>query len=348
MSAVHLRIAALALVATAVAACSPDRAVSLDPMGDPAYGFSLQLTPTNLPRGSVAFVADTTGDPQNDSLKVTLRGLDSLENGHYTVWVGDSAATTFAAATGDLIVIRTDTVLDAFGDPVESADTTTYVGVSSFQNGGPRNTMTFVITRASAGLADTDPFGLVVVTIEDAAGATAPNFARSPLWQLRGAASMMFGHFDPDPANRYVYVPQGRGRVYVRGDIFLINDSSLTRPPQGYFLAAYAVKRDADNNIVDTLYLGPQTSPFPRRDISLRDADVQIVDPLVQTTIPPQILAASVRVDADTVAGLSGPEPYLGVSEVYVTLESKNAVDSRMGPAILLRATAPEIIRFGN
>jgi hypothetical protein len=320
--------------------------VSLDPLCDPAYGFSPQLSPTILPRGSFRVVPDATPAPQNDSVIVTLRGLDSLENGYYSVWVGDSATTAFAAATGNLIVIRTDTVLDAFGDPVESQDTTVYNGVTSFQNGGPRNEMRFAFTRASAGLANTDPLGHVVVTIEDAAGATTPTFDVSPLWGLRGGAALSFGHFDPNPASRYVYVPQGRGRTYVRGDILLINDSSLTRPPQGYFLAAYAVKWDADNNIVDTLYLGPQRSPFPRREISLRDADVQIVDPLVQTTVPPQILAASVRVDADTVAGLSGANPYAGIAEIFVTLESKNAVDARMGPAILLRATVPEIIRF--
>ena len=346
MSAVRYRIAALALVAAFAAACSPDRAVSLDPLGDPAYGVQLVLTPTNLPRGAVAFGAGATA--QEDSLLITLRGLDSLETGHYTVWIGDSAATTFTRADGDLIVIRADTVLDAFGDPVEQPDTNIITGVSSFQNGGPRHRMILDVSRASAGLGDTDPFGLVVVTIEDAAGATTPSFEVSPLWGLRGAAAMSFGHFDPDPANRYVYVPQGRGRAYIRGDIFLINDSSLTRPPQGYFLAAYAIKRDADNNITDTLYLGPQTSPYPRREISLRDADVEIVDPIVQTVTPPQILAASVRADADTVSGLSGDEPYLGFSEVFVTLESKAKPDSRMGPAILLRANIPDIVRFGS
>jgi hypothetical protein len=346
MSAVRLRLAALALAATATAACSPDRAISNNPLGDPAYGVQLVLLPTNLPRGSVAFVAGATA--QDDSLLIRLRGLDSLETGHYHVWIADSVASAFTRADGDLMVIRADTVLDQFGDPVEAPDTNVIAGVSSFQNGGPAHTMVLTVTRASAGIGPTGPLGLVVVTIEGAAGATAPTFDVAPLWGLRGGAALSFGNFQPDPADRYVYVPQGRGRAYVRGEIFLINDSSLTRPPAGYFLAAYAIERDVDNNIVDTLYLGPHTAPFPRRHLSLRDADVQIVDPIVQTTTPPQILAASVRVDADTVSGLTGVEPYLGFSEVLVTLESKAKPDSRLGPAILLRANIPDIVRFGR
>jgi hypothetical protein len=143
----------------------------------------------------------------------------------------------------------------------------------------------------------------------------------------------------------------------------VINDSSLTRPPLGYYYAAYVVKSDDVTNLpVDTVYLGPITAPFPNREISLRNADSVLVAPEVQVlVIPPNlagdwanpspsaILAASTRVSADTVSALMGATgAFRGLTQVFITLESKNAAEGRLGPAILLRAGVPEIVRFGR
>jgi len=97
------------------------------------------------------------------------------------------------------------------------------------------------------------------------------------------------------------------------------------------------------------VYLGEFTAPFPRRNLSLFNADSVIVDPLVQPEGQGAVLAASIRIDADTVSGLgSQANPFLGFTEIFVTLESKNKVPDRLGPVIVLRASLPDIIRLGR
>ncbi|MBC7790971.1 MAG: hypothetical protein H7Z74_13575 [Anaerolineae bacterium] len=356
--------AAAGALALTIAACNPDRAVSTDAVGDPAYGIQLVLTGSNVPKGSVKFTFPrNAADPVRDTVRVTLTGLDTLESGFYTVFLGDSLGTSFKRATGTLIVTRTDTVLNALGDPVPQPTTTTFQNVSSFQNGGPRNSVVFVTTRAQSGLTASDSIQTVLVTIEDNAQATTPSASRRPIFARRGqgtavpatgAASrtsqILFGNYGG--ANRsddFVFIPTGRGRAYVRGSVLVINDSSLTRPPLGYYYAAFAVKGDSTRTPIDTVYLGEFTAPFPRRNLSLFNADSLIVDPLVQPAGQRAVLAASIRIDADTVSGLgSGSNPFLGFTEVFVTLESKNKVPDRLGPAIILRAALPDIIRLGR
>jgi hypothetical protein len=397
MSSVRRGSLALAAVALAAMACSPDRAVSLDPMGDPAYGVLLQLTPTNLPRGTARFPApDPDADSPTtitltDTIRLDMAGLDSLTGAVYSVWLADAAGSTVSKATGTLRVIVTDTVLDAFGDPVPAPDTTVYSGVSSFSNGGPRHALQFTTSLGESGLTVDDSVEVIFVSIESDAGATAPSETRRPLWSRKGGTAVQqmhvdtiatvpavvtdttfdrvflrnnltFGNFSFDPALEYVFVPTGRGRVYVRGDVLLFNDSSLVRPPLGYFYATYAEIRDDTNTPIDTVYLGPLHSPFPNRDISLRDADSVLVDPEVQVLVnpahlaggwanpaPSAILAASIRADADTIPAFqSAAGDFAGVAEVFLTVESKHAEPGRMGPAILLRATIPDIVRFGD
>jgi hypothetical protein len=356
-------VAPLWIAAVALSGCSRDHAISTSPVGDPAYGVSLRLEPTNLPRGSVRFIFPRTATSSvRDTVRVTLRGLDTLENGFYTVWLGDSLARTFKRATGTLTVTRTDTVIDPVtGDPSPRATSFSYPNTSAFQRGGPRHSMEFVTNRTASGLAASDSIQMVLVTIEGDATAASPSPTRRPLWAFRSQgtdatiggvpnriANFRFGYFSARPESLYVFVPSGRGRVEVRGSVMLVNDSALSRPPLGYYYAAYAVKRDTAQNPVDTLFLGPQTAPWPRRHLSLQHADSLIVDPIVQLVSPPAILAASSRISADSVSGLGGQaNPYRGFAEVFVTLESKNKDPQRMGPAILLRATIPDIVRVG-
>jgi hypothetical protein len=196
------------------------------------------------------------------------------------------------------------------------------------------------------------------VTQETDAAPTAPGTVARPLWfrrpdnALTAAASgnLSFGYFSLDPSERYVYSPVGqRGRVYVRGNIMLVNDSSLARPPRGFYYAAYAVKRDDANTITDTLYFGAQTAPAPLRNLSLRNADVEIIDPLIQQGTPPQILAASNRIEAGTVDGLpevTNGNPFRELATAIVSLELKSGKpDERLGPAHILVVDLPSIVR---
>lgn len=346
------------------AACESERAIATDPIGNPAYGIRLNTAGTNLPRGTVTF--RVPGGGARDSVRLTLRGLDSLAGtARYTLWVTDSTRTTFQRLSGRIAMTIADTATDAQGDPVEVRTTVTFVGASSFSNGGPNRSFDITAALPSEFAAGTRP-ALVLLTIEESPTASVPNPFRRPVWAERtqfttsataanNAGAVRFGFWSRNPDSLYVYpVGPQRGRVLFRGDVILVNDSSLPRPPRGYFYATYALKRDNNNQPIDTIYLGPQTSPAPRRSISLRNADSVIVDPLVQTpgtstARSPQILAASTRASADTVTGLDVNNAFSGVADVLVTLELKNykVDEARLGPAIVLRAEVPTIVRNG-
>jgi hypothetical protein len=382
----------------ALSACEPDQAITTEPVGDPAYGILLQLAPTNLPRGTARFPAPAATDvpptvTADDTIGVVLAGVDSLEGAFYSVWLANDDGTSVTKGVGTLTVVRTDTILDAFGDPVAVPDTTVTTNVSAFSNGGPRHQVTFKTTRAASGLAADAEVDVVFVSVESDANASSPSTTRRPLWARNAGGSLIttlhidtiatvpavvtdttidrryrsvnltFGNFAFVAADQYVYVPAGRGRAYFRGDVLVINDSSLVRPPLGYYYAAYLVKSDDVTNLpVDTIYLGPITAPFPNREVSLLHADSVLVAPEVQVVVippnlaggwanpsPSAILAASTRVSADTVSALMGATgAFRGLTQVFITLESKNAAEGRLGPAILLRAGVPEIVRFGE
>jgi hypothetical protein len=64
---------------------------------------------------------------------------------------------------------------------------------------------------------------------------------------------------------------------------------------------------------------------------------------------PLGIIAATVRVSADTMPVFNGgAKPFIGTADALITLQSKNAEEGRMGPAILFRVSLPGIIRFGE
>jgi hypothetical protein len=354
----------LAAGALGIAACNNERAIGDEPVGDPAYGIRFVVGGTNTPQGTVIYrVPPTSQTGATDTVRITLRGLDSLAgNARYTLWIRDSAATSFQHLTARVTITRADTIINAQGDPVEQLTVTTIPSTFAFSNGGSRSTFR-IEGGMPAGFAAGARAGLVLITIEDSPNAAQPNPNRRPFWAtrtrftVRGATALAadtntvrFGFWSPKPESLYVYTigPQ-RGRATFRGDVMVVNDSSLPRPPRGYFYATYLLKRDDNGQPIDTVYLGPQTSPAPRRDVSLRDADSLIVDPLVQLTAPPSILAAAARASADTVGGLDVNVPFRGVADVLVTLELKNfkVDEARLGPAIVLRADVPTIVRNG-
>ena len=351
------------------AACTDSRSTVLEPQAV-QYGFALLPDGRNVPSGTAVFQRPATSTSTADTAVIlTLRGLDSLTTKFYQVWLVDTATTGTALtnvikATGNLRIIRTDSSLDANGDVVATRDIRTVAGVSSFQNGGPATQVELTVTRATSGVGATAPnpfvHTIVLVTLEDSANAAAPGTIR-PLWARRAVAAgsetgtptatstatVRFGNFAPRPADEYRFVATGRGRGAF-GDRFVVfDDSSLTRPPVGYYYAGVVIKRDSANKAVDTLQLGPQTAPVPRRNISLYDADITILDAVVKAT-PPSIVAAANRVSVDTVTRFQGnTTPFRGFTDAYVTLESKYGVPNAAAPTIVLSGSVPTIVRYG-
>jgi hypothetical protein len=352
---IAIRVAAIAVLIGVVASCEDQRAIATEPVGDRAFGVGLAVTP-NIPAGTARFALSAT-TPANDTVRFTVTGLDSLYAPFYTVWVGDSLGVTFKRAAGTLQIITTDTVVNAQGEASPLIDTVNIAGpVSTFQNGGMGRQITFIMTRASAGLTATDPLRTLLVTVEQSATAATPG-GRRPLWARRVEGvtpALRFGTYHANPDSQYVYVATGRGRAIWRSDIMIINDSALTRPPAGYFYASFMVQRDTLGLLSDTLFLGAQTTPFPDRQ-SLLDADSIIVDERYQTLTPPAIAAASNRLQADTVPALVANRqqfgaPFAGFAQVLITLELKNneTGEERLGPAIVLKADVPGVIRFSG
>jgi hypothetical protein len=352
-------------VAGAGVACTEERSDLDDTIAPNAYGFQLVGAATNLPRGSARWVFKrNAADARPDSIIVTLSGLDSLDTGFYTAWVGDSLGTTFKRLTGALSASRLDTTLDQDGNvvatPVDIPTTDPSMGQkSAIKNGSPRTSYTWIFTRASAGLAASDSMQTFLITLEDSESATEPNATRRPLWARRGQgspsasngtanASIRFGNYASEIADDYLFSPApARGRGFFQQDVVIINDSTLVRPPRGYYYAFY-LAGPFYGAAGDTLFLGPQTSPWPRRHLSQFHADSMITDPLVVLDAPPSILAGSVRVSADTMPGLPADFPYKGFNEVWLTVAPKVGFIGRMGTARVLRATVPFVINSGT
>ena len=119
---------------------------------------------------------------------------------------------------------------------------------------------------------------------------------------------------------------------------------SLALPPEGYYYATVLTRvTDAASTALEFIDLGPQKAPYPRRNVSLYDADInQTLDPAI-TLFPPSILAASERVQIDTIAGasLSTDQPFRLYREVRVTLEAKQGIDLPSS-TVIIAATFPE------
>ncbi len=330
-------------------ACDVERTSVLTPFGVPSYDSRLAADGRNVPNGTLT----RTAAGIDTSIRVRFAGLEPLASGAYQVWLAkvvagatpgsDSVLASVTKATGTVFVIRRDTTIDLVtGDPI-GKDTTlsTTPSVSTFTAGGPSTRVEIVVNRASVGANVRTDFNVVFLSIETSATAAAPSDAR-PLYAryepTTTSRALLFGRFHPRTDSSYVFTATGRGLAGIRGPILIVDDSSLARPPIGYFYAVAVVKRDTLGAAIDTLLVGPQTAPFPRRQVSLIDADVSVVDPVVLVT-PPSILAAAIRVDARVPsAGLPGANPFAGFQNILVTLETKQGVEAA-SPTIILSGT---------
>jgi hypothetical protein len=344
-------LALTAVMSLGLAACEEERANVNSPDYDSAYGFSLSPSATNLPRGSVRFL--TTGA---ESVTVVLQGLDSLANGAYTAWLGDSLGTTFTRVTGALSVVRTDTTFDADGNPTPVPVTIQLGDRSSFRNGGQNQTFTWRFTRAGSGIG-AGAMQHFVLSVEDTDAATTLNATRRPLFARRGDAALtsgartpalIFGNYAADAANQYRFVAAIRGRGHFRGPVLQVTDSTLSRPPMGYYYAMYTYKRARGTTAGDTLYLGRQASPYPNRALSQFNADSIITDPANVVDLPRMIIAGQTRTSVDSIAGFASSFPFKDYFEVWVTLQNKASEEGRMGPGRIAFGVVPTVINLGE
>ncbi len=363
-----LLISACAVTLAVAAACDDTRSITLEPVGNLGFGTILNRTSTNLPRGTALFPVAITASatPANDSVIVTLAGLDSLTSGSYTLWFANDSATRFARVTSmNLTVTRVDSTLNAQGDPTFTPTVTTRPGVSSFRAGGSNLSFRVATARnAATAIAVTDSLNVLLVSIEPGTPGAAPAETR-PLWGRRSQggttrlAPLRFGAFGraipasagaPGANQEFVFATNGvmtivpRGRVEVRGKIMVLNDSNYFRPPVGYYYNAYAVKFDTTGRFNDTVYIGRRTSPYPER-ISLYEADKSNPAPSAVFDSPLVVFAMATRVSTDTIPDANSAQPWLNFGLVRVNLQSKFSQEGRMGPNTVMQADLPKSVR---
>lgn len=364
-----LTVAAALIISSGLAGCAAETSTVMEPLANRSFNFVLTREGINVPRGTVVL---TRSGGTATSLTLQLQGIELLRDPYfYQAWLAtyDAATRTvsnFVPLTSSrVITVTTDTSISEVGDFVPNTVTdTVFNQPGSFNRGGPGTQITLQANAAALAAIPTSATAskVLLVTIDSNPGApTAPDAVGSQvrLWARAinaGTAAAVtspvrFGNFHADPALEYVFIPSGRGSgALLEGEnILVVNDSALALPPRGYFYATHLVTReDGDNfNNLDTIPIGPQTAPFPDRDVSLYNADVEQVHPVVQVARPnPQIFAAQARVDGDELPGLAGSgNPFRGVALILVTLESKFGTEAA-SPVIILAGGAPPGIRL--
>lgn len=344
------------LSAGLVAAACDEKSSSLgDTIRPNAYGFQMVGSATNLPRGTARYRLRSGTVPE--SIVVTIRGLDTLSSGYWTAWIGDSLGTSFVRATGALTLVRQDTTLNLLGQVDTAVATFNFPAASAMSNGGANQTWSWIFTRAGSGVVASDSMITFLISMEDTPAATTPG-GRRVLWTRRWendsvrtagqtkAAGLKFGNFGGTRLTEYVYSPApARGRGYFQRQVFSVNDSTLARPPLGFYYAIYL--HGALYLPTDTLFVGDLHSPYPRRELSLFDADSLITDPEVVLNVPPSILAGAIRISGDTL-GMPTTFPYAGYAFVRLNLESKAGIRGRMGSYRVLQAPVPFGILSGG
>lgn len=371
------RVVAIAGGVFLAAACTDERTSLTDPEGEPSFGIALGADRRGVPTGNATFrrVQSARSAPRFDStITVNITGLDSLSSGFYTFWYvtydsTSDSVTSSLRAVGTLRQIRVDTTFNAEGDPIPRPDTTTST-TSTFANGGPNRTFRFQY-RPPTALVGVQNTRALLVTLETTETAERPGDARA-LWirfndlgatetrtisaapnvdtTYAVTAPLRFGNFRADAAKQFVYGVTGRGRLaFFRRTLFAF-DSTLARPPKGYYYAMYGVRRDTVTNAVrDTLFLGDLRAPFPRNGTSLRQADSLNVDRVVIER-PPSIEAAYNEVRGDTLAATRdrSPRPWRELAQVLITLEPKLSRPDAASTHIILSTNVPDVIRLGR
>lgn len=181
-------------------ACEAKRSSVLNPYGPPSYDFRIAKAGQDMPGGTVAFTEPFNAAKAatvDTTVAITLTGIDSLTTGVYQVWLGDAASASpkYYPAKGRLYVTRLDTAADgSVAKTVDSSQVT-----SSFKAGGADETIKLVVTPATYG-SKLPTEKLVLVTIEQAPGATSPGDSR-PLWALRSSAKVSSYAYDTTSAD---------------------------------------------------------------------------------------------------------------------------------------------------
>jgi hypothetical protein len=338
----RLHVAVLAAAVGVLSACSDDRASILEPFGSPSVNFTLAATGPTLPTGTIA----KSGTGATAQYTITLSRLEELTgNNVYQVWLGKrnaetGAVTEWRPATGSVAV----TVPDGEDEGTARDTLESQTPGSFFSRGGPGATAVVRVTATSLEAAPFD-YNFVLVSVEDGTAATTPGTFSRPLWGApatgaTGSTNMSFGYFDE--AAPYVYVPAGRGLASARDGILISNDSGLTRPPRGYYYAAFLIFTDTTEGVLlsdSTIAMGDLM--LPTRDGSLRDADVEAI-PGVVLESPPTIAAAYSRFDASTIDRLvNRPKPFINFTEFLVVLKQKRADDETLPSVVILRGNVP-------
>ena len=331
--------------------------------------------------------------------EINIQGLEKLAgSAGYVLWSaslvdapdpappGDSMLVNIARyRTSDFIAIEADTTINSSGDFVPDIDTlqrqNTRAIMPTFNFGGPGVTYVVRSDSAALGVYPHNRTIIFVTVVADTAAPTTPATDGSDmrLWlrypTTNPAASTTatttatrtpaaaFGNGNASAAKQYLFIASGRGRgaVVPETNTMIVDDSLLARPPKGYYYETFLVKRE-DNivfNAIDTISVGPQTAPAPRRNLSLYSADSTDIAGIVQN--PPGfpalqlIYAAASRINCSggtCTNSLGNPVPrlaatgnaYRKVANIYISLEHKLGTPL-MSPAIILNGIAPAAIR---
>ena len=334
--------------------------------------------------GGVVSISRTTAATTSTIADITIQGLEVLQGtAGYVLWI--ASLEPAAAGSADSIItnvsrlrtssfraIRVDTTINAEGDFVPTSTTvvsqTTAAVAPTFNAGGQGTRYEISTTAAALGFQPHLRHFIFVTVVADTAnpGTPAPDGSDARLW-LRYTATLPavptgsatttatrtptagFGNGNAAAAKEYRFIASGRGRGSLLSDrnVLILDDSLLARPPKGYYYESWLIARADNVNFFarDSLSLGPQTAPYPRRDVSLYSADSLRVDPVIQE-FPALIYAEASRVQGDSLAGLSTSTSnrFRGIANAFVTLEHKLGTPA-MSPAIILAGTTPPPIR---
>ncbi len=280
-----------------------------------------------------------------DSLTLQVYHLGDLGSKVYHAWLYNNLTGEVVPAPGNWVVeeeIRR--VTDAGDVVIEYETVTTANGTAAVPGAGGGGVFRHTF-RTSDALLNGDSihrYTHLLVSIENGPGAGRPS-AEIPLWRQfadkRGTDSnyfddaflpgtIAFGTFRLD-ALPYIYEPRGTAKADFHGGNLRIVAEQLSRPPVGYYYAAWLVNESTGA----LAYLGPLTSPPPGSK-SLFDADVDSGLPGVTAD---GIVRAAVTVSESSIGG-----KFYDFNTIRVTLEPKASPGKVPAPTIILAGPVPD------
>lgn len=350
-------------------ACEDDQASVLDPVGPPAYDFSVGNRVANLPAGTA-----TTGAA---SVTLSLTNLRAV-SGAYQLWVVGRDSLNLDVPTAAYGTIKQfylkysldangDTIRDPVsGDPIRVTDSLVISAIRTNVYQGSDDTATTsvrIILDSTASASGPNPatYHAVVVTLEDAGGAAAPSAAQF-LWRrigVGGSGAMSFGNFGgSDVLNTvsprdYVFPAKGAGFGGVRGSEISIDFAAVSRPPVGFFYRGFLRAAGNDNVqtavLVDTLRAAYSADSSLSR-VSLFDADVTSVLPGVvnmeirKAQIRNCVSGSAVYACQNTLS-LTGDKPFGPYPVFALTLDPKGSSASLPWRSLTGSGELPEYVK---